>query len=116
MGKNYSHDWGNDPIKTVIWIVIVCAFLLLAQVAMQQAAAAVRVCGDRAKMVKMLKDKYLEQPFAIGVSSTGKTVLEIYTGSDGSWTALITASRGTACIAGAGNSWQTMKQDFDKKT
>ena len=68
--------------------------------------AGVRVCGERVKMAKMLTGKYQEQPRAIGVSSTGKSLLEVYTSSEGSWTVLMTTAQGMACIMGAGHSWQ----------
>ncbi len=72
--------------------------------------AAVRVCGERIKMAKMLTGKYQETPRAIGVSATGNSLLEIYTSMEGSWTVLLTTTRGMACIMGAGHSWQDKDQ------
>jgi len=72
--------------------------------------AAVRVCGERIKMAKMLTGKYQEMPRAIGVSATGKSLLEVYTSSEGSWTVLLTTAKGVACIMGAGHSWQDKDQ------
>ena len=61
-------------------------------------------------MTKMLSGKYQEKPKAIGVSSTGKTVLEVFTSSEGSWTLLLTTAKGMTCIMGAGHSWQDQDQ------
>ena len=81
------------------------------------ASATVRVCGERVKMTKMLSGKYQEKPKAIGVSSTGKTVLEVFTSSEGSWTLLLTTAKGMTCIMGAGHSWQDKDQpEFLPKT
>ncbi|NKB54213.1 MAG: hypothetical protein GKR97_18715 [Rhizobiaceae bacterium] len=76
--------------------------------------AAVRVCGERVKMAKMLTGKYQETPRAIGVSATGNSLLEIYTSMEGSWTVLLTTTRGVACIMGAGHSWQDKDQAHDR--
>lgn len=70
------------------------------------AEAAGRVCGERAKMTKFLMKRYKETPRAIGVASSGKSVMEIYTSSKGSWTVLMTTAKGVTCIMGAGHSWE----------
>lgn len=70
------------------------------------AEAATRVCGERAKLTKFLNGKYKENPRAMGVSSTGKAVLEVYTSIEGSWTVLLTTAKGMTCIVSAGHSWQ----------
>ena len=72
--------------------------------------SAPRVCGERAKMTKFLAGKYQENPRAIGVVATGKSVIEIYTSQKGSWTVLMTSAAGLTCIMGAGHSWQDKDQ------
>ncbi len=72
--------------------------------------AGVRVCGERVKMTKFLNGKFQETPRAVGVSTTGKSVLEVYTSAEGSWTVLMTTTTGLACIMGAGHSWQDRDQ------
>lgn len=103
-------------MKKPVLIFMLLAFLVLIQIAMQQATASVRFCGERSKMVKMLKERYKEQPSNMGVSGSGRSVLEIFTNSGGKWTALISASNGTACIVAAGHSWQSHSPNFDEKT
>ena len=68
--------------------------------------AAGRVCGERAKMTKFLMKRYKETPRAMGVASSGKSVMEIYTSDKGSWTVLMTTAKGVTCIMGAGRDWQ----------
>ena len=93
------------------------AAILVPSFMISDASAAMRVCGERVKMTKMLSGKYQEKPKAIGVSSTGKTVLEVFTSSEGSWTLLLTTAKGMTCIMGAGHSWQDKDQtEFLPKT
>ncbi len=101
-------------MRTLIWSGMLAGFLGLMFAAMDQAQGAVRICGERAKMVQMLKTKYKEAPRAIGVSATGKSTLEIYTNKKGSWTALQTKTSGMACIVGAGHSWQLLSPILPK--
>ena len=70
------------------------------------AEASGRVCGERAKMTKFLMKRYKETPRAMGVASSGKSVMEIYTSEKGSWTVLMTTAKGVTCIMGAGHSWE----------
>ena len=92
------------------------AIVLMPLVIHVASATAVRVCGERLKMTKFLTGKYQESPRAVGVSSTGKTVLEVYTSSEGSWTLLMTTTTGVTCIMGAGHSWQDkdLTENFPK--
>ena len=94
------------------WVprLILAAGVLAPVTVISESAAAMRVCGERVKMTKMLSGKYQEKPKAIGVSSTGKSVLEVYTSSEGSWTLLLTTAKGMTCIMGAGHSWQDKDQ------
>ena len=86
------------------------AAVLLPLAMVNESSAMVRVCGERVKMTKMLSGKYQEKPKAIGVSATGKSVLEVFTSSEGSWTLLMTTAKGMTCIMGAGHSWQDQDQ------
>ncbi len=65
-----------------------------------------RVCGERSKMIKHLAEKYKENPRALGIAAGGKSVLEIYTSNEGTWTVIMTSPKGVTCIMGAGHSWQ----------
>ena len=86
------------------------AAVLMPAAMVSESAAAMRVCGEWVKMTKMLSGKYQEKPKAVGVSSTGKSVLEVYTSTEGSWTLLLTTAKDMTCIMGAGHSWQDKDQ------
>ena len=92
----------NRPIRLAAFGAVLMACFAMTS----QTWAGVRVCGERLKMAKMLTGKYQETPRAIGVSATGKSLLEVYTSNEGSWTVLLTTAQGMACIMGAGHSWQ----------
>ena len=65
-------------------------------------------CGDRTSLLKALGDKYKETPRAIGLSSSGKAVFEVYTSKTGTWTIVMTTTKGVTCIMAAGHSWEDM--------
>jgi len=70
-------------------------------------AQAQSLCGDRAKIIKVLSSKYKETPTAFGIA--GKHYLaELFTSATGSWTLLMTEPRGTTCILATGQSWETI--------
>ena len=83
-------------------ILAVLAFFVMPT----NAANAAPACGERAKFTKHLDAKYKEQPRALGVSQTGKALFEVYVSQEGSWTLLMTTSKGASCIMAAGHSWQ----------
>jgi hypothetical protein len=65
-------------------------------------------CGPRAEVLKQLSAKYHETPVAIGVASSGASVLEVVASSDGAtWTALVTRANGMSCVVMSGEGWQT---------
>ena len=69
------------------------------------AVSAQSACGDRAKIIDQLQNKYLETHRASGLESDTKMV-EIWTARDNStWTILITRANGVTCVAAAGRNW-----------
>lgn len=74
------------------------AFSTQGQAAMQ--------CGDRTALLKVLSEKYKEKPRALGLTSTGKAMFEVYTSKTGTWTIVMTTTSGVTCIMAAGHSWE----------
>jgi hypothetical protein len=62
-------------------------------------------CGKRADIIKMLFNKYQEQPRAMAISNQ-TVLLEVFTSKAGSWTIIFTQPNGASCIVGAGDSWE----------
>ena len=75
-----------------------------------QAQAAGPKCGDRAALIKVLNERYKEKPRALGLSSKGTAVFEIYTSKSGTWTIVMTMTNGATCIMAAGHSWEDSPQ------
>ena len=48
-----------------------------------QAQAAGPKCGERSSLIKVLNDKYKEKPRALGLSTRGTAMFEIYTSKSG---------------------------------
>lgn len=86
--------------------LIVAALLFMAVAPAQSAAMQ---CGDRASLLKVLSNKYKESPRALGLSTTGKAMFEIYTSDTGTWTIVMTTTAGLTCLMAAGHSWQEIE-------
>ncbi|PKR57514.1 hypothetical protein [Thalassospira lohafexi] len=67
------------------------------------------VCGDRAKVIASLSDKYAEAPVAVGVTANGG-VIEVLTSPNGeSWTILFSYPAGPSFLVASGEAWQDIK-------
>ncbi len=92
--------------RTLLGFTLGCATIVLPY----QAQAAGPTCGDRTSLLKVLVEKYKEKPRALGLSSTGKAMFEVYTSKTGTWTIVMTTTAGVTCIMAAGNSWEEALQ------
>jgi hypothetical protein len=85
-----------------------CAAALGAFVLSSAPAQAANTCTERDRLVGFLSDKYKETPRAMGlVSNSG--VMEVYVSSQGSWTIVVTSSKGMSCVIAAGENWEDMR-------
>ncbi len=85
-------------------------FSLSTVVALSATADAGVPCGPRTDIIKMLTDKYSEQPRAMAIA--GQTsLIEVFTSKAGSWTILVTQPKGATCIIGAGQSWEDIPEE-----
>ncbi len=75
-----------------------------------QVQAAGPKCGERTSLIKVLNDKYKEKPRALGLSTKGTAMFEIYTSKTGTWTIVMTTTTGATCIMAAGHSWEDALQ------
>jgi hypothetical protein len=72
-------------------------------------AQAQQVCTMRADLVKMLGDKYKEQPTGQGLVGD-RAMLEVYVSDKGTFTIVSSYPNGVSCIIAAGNSWEAMER------
>jgi hypothetical protein len=71
-----------------------------------QAIQAAPRCDDREAMIGRLQEQWGEETIALGLTATGQ-LLEVLTAANGStWTLIITAPNGQACVLAVGIDWQ----------
>jgi hypothetical protein len=72
-------------------------------------AAAQMVCGERDAIVAQLERKYGETRRSIGLQQ-GRSVVEVYASDKtGSWTILMTDTRGKACLMATGDAFEALR-------
>ncbi len=86
--------------------IIAITFVSVLFIGATQVNAAGMTCGDRTKLLKALSEKYKESPRALGLSSSGKAIFEVFTSKTGTWTIVMTTTTGVTCIMAAGHSWE----------
>ena len=74
--------------------------------AFSSTAQAQMVCGARGEIIAQLEKKYGETRRSVGLQQ-GRGVVEIYASKNtGSWTILVTDTRGKSCLMAAGEAFQ----------
>ena len=96
----------NQNISKLAAVVLTSALFLPVQLTQSETSPA--KCGDRAKLIKTLKDQYKEVPVALGLSQKSTEAFEIYASEEGTWTVIMTMSNGMSCVMAAGHSWQDL--------
>ncbi len=89
-------------LKTLLGVTLLSGVMAVST----HAQAAGMACGDRTALLKALSDKYKETPRALGLSSSGKAMFEVFTSKAGTWTIVMTTTKGVTCIMAAGHSWE----------
>lgn len=65
-------------------------------------------CNQRVEIVRHLATVYAETPVALGTATNGG-VVELFISKDGrSWTLIVTAPDGVACMIAAGEDWNRL--------
>lgn len=91
-------------LKITIFLAMagVAAFVLLPA----KASAGPALCGKRGEMIKVLKKRYQEDRVAVGLSQKSSEAFEVFASKQGTWTVLMTTSKGLTCIMATGHSWK----------
>ncbi len=87
--------------------IVLSSLLLSAALAADSHAATTIPCGKRVDIIKMLSNKFSEEPRAIGIDGNS-TLVEIFASKAGTWTIVVTRPNGSSCVVGAGDSWEEM--------
>ena len=75
-------------------------------IASQDASAS--VCGTHEHVTQLLAGRYKEARRAVGVVAN-EGVMEVFVSSDGTWSIILTSTKGLACIIAAGKNWEEVK-------
>ena len=101
----------NMKISTNRCIALTVMALVTATFSVSQSSAAPAKCGDREKIIKVLKKDYNEAPLAMGLSQKSTEAFEIFTSEEGTWTVMMTMINGKTCIMAAGHSWKNLPKE-----
>ncbi|EPE99379.1 hypothetical protein [Rhizobium grahamii] len=71
------------------------------------ASQMMRSCAARSEVVNFLDKNFGERLTAVGLVNQN-AMLEVYAAQSGTWTLLITDTRGISCLLLSGDSWETM--------
>lgn len=82
----------------------IAGYLLAAHNALAQPAQ----CGDRARVISALQERYGETRQSIGLSQDN-AVVEVFASADtGTWTILFTVPGGSTCLVAAGEHYEAI--------
>lgn len=101
-------------LPRLLWFPIV----LLGIAATPFGAYAQPQCDLRENVIDVLRQKYKEQPVAMGVTNNGGLVEVLATGNGTTWSIIVTTPQGMSCLVAAGENWRAMKQvrELDPET
>lgn len=102
MKKTGHEAYGCLNMIGIAGFIAILVFIFLAWPAQAQ-----QVCAMRDKVVKMLTEKYQEQPSGSGLSG-GEAIVEFYRSEKGTFTIVSSFPNGVACIVAAGNDWKEL--------
>ena len=73
-------------------------------------AGAQMVCGEREAIISQLERKYGETRRSVGLQQQGRGVVEVYASeTTGSWTILVTDTKGRSCLMAVGDAFEAVK-------
>jgi hypothetical protein len=67
-------------------------------------------CDQREAVLKVLQEKYKEQPVALGVTHNGGLVEVLTTGNGTTWSIIVTTPQGMSCLVAAGEGWKATQR------
>lgn len=89
---------------------VVGLILTLVYVMTTEASAQAATCQSRDSLVKLLEDRFAEQPVAVGLEASGQ-LIELFTSAENeSWTMVMTMPAGQSCVLAVGEYWLETKQ------
>jgi hypothetical protein len=95
-------------INTLGWALLGLAFCALGLLAMALPAPAATQCLPFEQLVVQLSGRWHEAPLHRGLTAAGQIMIIFSTGDGDTWTAVVLAPDGTACLVASGKGWETL--------
>ena len=104
MGRDAEHSPRQTAIRAFAGIAIAVTALTTVVLASRPADAQ-QVCLLHEAAQEQLSERFHEDVAGRGLASNGKSMVELYTSEDGSWTLVVTDVEGRSCVIGSGVGW-----------
>ncbi len=104
MGRDAKQSPRQTAIRVFAGIAIAVTALTTVMLASRPADAQ-QVCLLHEAAQKQLSERFNEDVAGRGLATNGKSMVELYTSEDGSWTLVVTDLEGRSCVIGSGVSW-----------
>ncbi len=104
----WSRTRTQSPAKAIALVFGSVAFamvLLLGAMLVSRPANAQELCLLRADAVTQLNGKYKEQVVGRGLVEDGRAMFELFVSESGTWTVVVTDTKGRSCLVGGGEGW-----------
>lgn len=97
-----------EQVQNVYRVTLIAALVAVLLATGVSAAMAQQIpCAPRTAMVENLEKSYAESRQSIAITSDGR-LLEVLTSPSGTWSILMTAPGGPACLVAAGDDWHSL--------
>jgi hypothetical protein len=97
-------------IRTLAGVVVAAVVPTLAIASTARADEV--ACGKRSDLLAHFQEAYHEVPNVLGLTTDGR-LLEVVVAPTGTWTMLVTAPGGPACVVATGQDWQSLASALD---
>ncbi len=103
-GRDAKHGPRRAAIRVFAGIAIAMTALTTVIVASRPADAQQRCLLHEAAQ-EQLAERFQEEVAGRGLVTSGKSMVELYTSEEGSWTLVVTDVEGRSCVIGSGVGW-----------
>ncbi len=87
--------------KRILKSIIAAALVIFAV----STAYAQQLCGPRDAAIAQLEGKHNERVVGRGIVAGGRQMIEIFQSETGTWTVMVTDTKGNSCHLASGQSW-----------
>ena len=88
-------------VKSIIGSMVLAGLVIFAV----STADAQQLCGPRDAAIAQLAGKHDERVVGRGIVDGGRQMIEIFQSETGTWTVMVTDTKGNSCLVANGQSW-----------